>query len=334
MTDPSSETPETASTDTQDVTSESSAETQDQGVGSLIDAVNTALGEAKPEATPASTEPDSKEPVPKPEEGDELSDEEKRQLSVSAQRRFRELVDARRTVEAERDTIRQEVDTLKPKAERMDHLLGYMRTNNVAPEHLDNALGLTALINKGDYDKALPILENLISQVRSAAGEVLPEDLQQRVRLGYITEADAKELHKARSTAKRTTERAEQDRQRAEQERAQAELSTMVNTAASAADDWHREQVASDPDWNLKRDLVTQRMELELHRLGREGYPRNRESVRKLLDTVKAEVEQGLKRFRPAPKPIAPPPTGGSASPRSAAMPKSALEAVNIALGE
>ena len=315
-----------------DVTSEPSTEIVTQGVGSLDDAVNAALGDAKPEAAPASDEPDSKESVPGSTDGDELSEEEKRHYSERTQRRFHELVEARRSVEGERDQVRQELDTIKPKAERMDQLLGYMQVNAVKPEHLDNALGLTALINKGDYDKALPILEALIGQVRSAAGEVLPKDLSDQVERGLITEANAKELHKARLTVQRTNEREQQS----QQERQQREMHATVDTAASTADAWHKEQATSDPDWNLKRDLITQRVENELGKRLREqgpaGYPRTTQDVRAMLDLAKKDVEQALSRFRPAPKAINPPATGGSASPRSKAKPASLMDAVNAAL--
>lgn len=330
MTDPSSEVP-SEPTD-QDVISDPSAETT--GVSSLEDAVNAALGETS-EESPTSAEPGSTEPAPdKPEEEAEVSDEELKQYSKGAQRRIRELVDARRNVEGEKATLQTEIEAIKPKAERMDQLLGYMRANSVAPEHLDNALGMTALINSGQYDKALPILENLLQQVRSAAGEVLPEDLQKRVNLGYISEQDAKELHKSKLSGQRTEERAKQDRERIEQERHQRETQTLVNTAVTTAEAWHKEQVASDPDWNLKRDLVTQRMELELLRLGPQGYPRNPEAVRKLLGDAKAAVEQEIRRFKPAPRAINPSPTGNSASSRSKAKPASLMDAVNMALAD
>lgn len=330
MADPSSEA-HVEPTD-QDVNSESSTETEVQGVGSIHDAVNAALGEGKPEATPAS-EPGSKEPDPSKSEAEpELSEEEIQTYSQKTQRRIRELLEARRTAEGEVAPLRQELETIKPKAERMDQITEYMTRNNVKPEHLDNALGLTAIINRGEYDKALPMLEALLSQVKAAAGEVLPAHLQQRVDLGYITEADAKALHKAQTSEQRTREHSEQERARSEQERHERETQIVVDRAVNTAEAWNKEQVASDPDWNLKRDLVTERMELELRRLGPQGYPRTQEAVRTLLEKIKTDVEAGIKRFRPAPKAIVPSPTGGNASPRSTAKPASLMDAVNQAL--
>jgi hypothetical protein len=335
MTDSSSDTTEVVIENTADVTSEPSTEKQDEGVVSLDAMVKTALGEQ--EAAPASDEPDSKESASDTSEGDEISDEEKKHFSERAQRRFRELVEQRRSVEGERNQVRQELEAIKPKADRMDQLLGYMTANKVEPEHLDNALGLTALINGGKYEQALPVLENLVEQVRKAAGLVLPPDLQQQVGLGYITEAHAKELHKAKLTVQRTEQQTVRERERAMQERQQREVQGVVTQAASTADTWSKEQATSDPDWNLKRDLVTERVEnligKRVREQGQAGYPRTQKDVRDLLDTAKKDVEQTIKRFRPAPKPIDPPVTGNNASPRSKAAPASLLEAVNAALG-
>ena len=100
MTDSSSDAVEAAVDNALDVAWESSPETKDQGVVSLDAMVNTALGEQ--EAAPASEEPDSKESASDTSEGDEISDEEKRHFSERAQRRFRELVEQRRSVEGER----------------------------------------------------------------------------------------------------------------------------------------------------------------------------------------------------------------------------------------
>lgn len=316
-----------------DETSVPSTENADAG-GKLIDVVNAALGET--EASPApDKEPDSKESDSETTSGnDELSPEEKSQFSERAQRRFRELVEQRRSVEGEREQIRQELDVLKPKAERMDQLLGYMQTNNVAPEHLDNALQITAMINGGQFERVLPMLENLVNQVRAQAGDVLPKELQDQVRLGYITESHAKTLHKEKLRADRLEQQTRAQAERGEQERFQRETQAVVHRAATAADTWNKEQAASDPDWNLKREAVAEQIELELHRRGVQRYPRTDKEVRELCDTAKANVEKQVSRFKPAPKPIAPSPNGGSASPRSNKAPTSIMDVVDMALAK
>lgn len=316
-----------------DVTSESSTETQ--GVKSTLDAINVALKGS--EAAPASNEQGSKESGSQTDVSDELSEEEKQSLSERAQHRFRELVDARKTVEAERDGVRQELEAVKPKAERFDQLTGFMRENRVTVDHLNNALQLTALVNTGQYDRALPVLRSLLQQVENAAGEVLPPDLQERVRLGYITEADAKAMHKAQTGERRVRDEAER-RQRESTEQAQAnEFRTMSDNAARSADTWAQEQATSDPDWNLKRDLVMTMMEAELGRRLREqglkGFPANDKAVREFLTELKGKVDAQVGRFRPKPQAIAHA-TGGHPSPRSAAKPTSIMDAVNAGLSQ
>lgn len=320
-----------ADTSTQDVNAAAPSDAGEiEAQGSINDAVNAALKE--PEAAPASDGQDPKDPDSESTEADEISADEIKQLSEKAQHRFHELVKLRKTAEGEAAQVRQELDEIKPKAERMDQLTGYMREHNIPPEHLNNALGLTAMINKGDYSSALPVLENLLAQVRNAAGEVLPPDLREQVNLGYITEVHAKELHKARLGERRATDQVRETREKAEAERRQREADATVRTAVTTADAWSKEQVQSDPDWNLKRDRVTEKMELELRRLGPEGYPRTDKAVRELLGKIKQDVETELKRYRPTPRPVDPSPTGGSVSPRSQAKPNSIMDAVNGAL--
>lgn len=315
---------------------ESSAADATTGVDSYRAAVDAALGES--EAPPASEPdplkgPDSKDPTgapPQPNPG-EIPEEELQKYSKGAQRRIRELVETTKSVKGEFEQVQRDLTELKPKAERMDELSGFMREHAIQPEHLNNALGLTAMINKGDYQSALPVLEALLNQVRSAAGEVLPPDLKSQVDLGYITEKHAKELHKAKLAEKRATDAVQKTQERETTERAQRELNVLVGTVTKAADAWSQEQATSDPDWNQKRDLVTDAMELELRKLGPEGYPRTEKAVRDLLVKVKQAVDGRTARFRPTPKAIDNV-TGRSPSPRSSAAPASYLDAVNVGL--
>lgn len=328
-----------ASTDvnTQDVNAvDSSATETNQGVGSMLDAVKAAI--ADPEATPASEQgskepasPTSPEDAKKPDEA-ELSDEELQKYSKGAQHRIRELNEKSKAARAEVEQFRTELDTVKPKAERLDQLTGYMQEHRITPDHLNNALGITAMINRGEYDKALPVLENLLQQVKGAMGEVLPAELKQRVDLGYMTEADAKRLHKAELARHRTEQQAQTEREQREAQQAQRDLDSLVTKVATAADAWNAEQATSDPDWNLKSALVAERMETELYRRGPQGYPRTEKDVRALLTDAKKHVEAQVGRFRPAPKPIDTQINGRSPSPRSAAAPTSMLDAVKAGL--
>lgn len=324
-----------AEADTQDVSIAESSDAS-EGAGSLVDAVSAAL--KGPEATPASDEPGSEEPVSDSTEEDDLSPEEVSKLSERTQRRFRELVEQRRNAEGQAVEVQQELDALKPKAARMDELTGYMQTHAITSQHLNNALGLVATINRGDFDTALPILENLVEQVRRQAGDVLPADLLQQVNTGYLTEAHAKELHKSRLREARTRETAARDRERHDNERRQQETQTAVQHVVQTADTWSKEQATKDPDWNLKRDRVTEKVELaigrQLREKGPEGFPRTGEAVRAMLDQIKKDVEAEFRKFRPSPTPIDPSPTGGSASPRSKAKPASLMDAVNGALAD
>lgn len=327
-------TSESSAETSSDVTSAPSTDTVDNGVTSYLGAIDQALGE-KTEESPASKEADSKESVSeveKPKDPFEMSEAEKRQLTASQQHRIRELAEVTRNAKAEVETVRQEVESLKPKAERMDELSNYMQQHDISTEHLNNALGLTAMINAGKLDQAIPVLKALLQECELRAGDVLPEELRTRVQYGYISEQDAKRMHKAETARAAEFARMQQTEQRRQQQEQSNAVQQLVNSVARTADAWTSEQQTSDPDWNLKRDIINEQVELILRRNGPDGYPRTEKATRELLNKVKQDVEQRIGKFRPAVKAINPPVTGSAASHRSAAKPGSYLDAIEIGL--
>lgn len=307
------------------------------GVNSYEAAFDAAL--AGTEASPAAKEPGSKEPDPVPNPDappapspDELTDEEKKGLSERAQQRFRDLANSKKESVAEVNTLKERMAELEPKVQQYEQLQGYMQTNAISEAHLNNALTLTAMLNGGRFADALPILEGLVQQTRQLVGDILPPELQTQVDLGYITEAHAKELNKARKGQENLQSRVEKDQQRQAADRAQRESEAIVATSVKAADAWHAEQVLRDPDWNQKSSLVSQQMELALLKGGPDKFPKSEKEVRDLLDGILKTVDAQVGKFRPAPKPITPDATGGSSSARSAPKPASYEEALEAAL--
>jgi hypothetical protein len=328
----------------QDVNSADSSDA-DAGVKEgFVEAIEAAL---KPEESPSSSEngetvsdqktgEDEKAPS-EDEDGDKPTDPDEDELknyTENAQNRIRELIDRRKGVEAERDTLQTELDQVKPNAERMDRIDQYMAENRITGEHFNNVMTITALINRGEYDKALQIVKPIYDQLQNVSGEVLPAELQQDVDLGYITEDHARELHKSRTQNQNTqarTERDAADRQKREHEN---QIRDQVDMMAKEGDAWAAERKTTDPDWSMKQESVHNEIELEIGRAAREGrIPKTREEVRKLLDGALANVEKRLKAFQPRTKPtdIV---TGDPASPASRAKPGSYMDAVDQALGD
>lgn len=223
-----------------------------------------------------------------------------------------------------------EVERLKPDAELAQKIMGYLDTNGIEPEELDNTLALTALIKRGEIEKAIKVIEPIYRSLLDRNGDILPADLQEKVRLGHMTKATAVELHKARTTAKNAAERERQTTAKTVAEKQQTEHNTRVRTAASATSTWEQAKAAADPDWHLKQDAVAAEVELELRRLGPEGYPRTAKEAVDLSEKALKTVEERLKKFAPKPQTRQMP--TGLTSPRAKTQPKSLMEAIDAAL--
>jgi hypothetical protein len=341
MSDPSAEGALSGAVDTaldENAAASSTAETE--GVKTIQDAVNDALSET--EKSPASVELGKDTSAKKPEEGadadkpaDEPTEDELKQYPQKTQTRIRELVSRSKTAEALVAERTQEVEKLRPQAEQMDQLVGYMRQNQIKPEDLNSSMQITALINTGKYEEALASLSPIINQLFSLTGRTLPPELQQEVETGYITPERAKELHRAKIAATQASERekAAAERQAAASQKAEADQTiAMYGTAATA---WENSKKTSDPDWSMKQPLVQDMVEAEMLRIYQSDpskLPRDAKGVNAMLDGILAKVEKTIAPFRPAVKAITPV-NGRPVSAGTTSKPGNLMEAVDQALG-
>jgi hypothetical protein len=187
----------------------------------------------------------------------------------------------------------------------------------------DLRLGVDVMtaIKSGDPAKALAMLKPLVESLETAAGEVLPPFLQQAVDEGQIVPELAQQLAKQLAGG----QTAEQRLQAQEQQRAQAETQRFQSQMLGTADSWEKQKAASDPEFSARLDLVK---EVVQARVG-SNPPTTAADLLKMLNDADAFVRGKFPKVpRPA-TPAAPSPTRtGVTSPR----PKSALEAVNLAL--
>ncbi len=312
----------------QDVVADSSSA---EGVeNTYLEAINKVFDKEGAEESPASEKGEGK-PSPKPkdvkaEDADPSEDELKR-YPPNSQKRIRQLLSQRDEIKGR---FEAETSALKPKAEHLDRITGYMQAHNIEPQEFDNTLEITRMFKAGQFEELLPILTPIYLEVAKRAGKVLPSDLREEVRLGHMPEARARELHEARTRSENLTARQEQERERNEQRDRQQRVGQIVHTAATTADEWAKAKGASDPDWSLKQEDVAAEVERIVLKDPRR-YPKSREQVVALSEEALKTVEGRIKRFAPRPTerrvPRSQPP-----SPRSQAAPKSYMEAVDMAL--
>ncbi len=210
-----------------------------------------------------------------------------------------------------------------------------MEANRIEPQEFDNALEITRILKSGDWSKALEVLRPIYLEVADKAGKILPVDLQERIRLGHINEADARQLHESRTRAKNLETQTAEERQRNTKQSAEQEANRMVTNSVTAADNWAKAKASTDPDWHMKQDLVAEQVELEMTRRNNardpDWFPKTAEEVVKRSEEALKVVEKRLKQIAPKPqaRTFA---RGEPASPRSAAAPKTLLDAVKIGL--
>lgn len=310
-----------------------SAAKEDQGEKSLLDSVTEALGTQSQEQTPGS-ERDPVDPAApqsqaegeaqaKPTADDvlgDLSEDELKRYGPKTQRRMRQLL-------SERADARKTVDALKPKADSFDRIAQFAKDNRLSNDDIGVGLELCALIRNKPFE-AFEKLTPVYRKLAEVTGAVLPDDLAEKVKLGYISSDDAKELARVRSKASLLETEQKESSEAAEADRRQRAAETHAAECRKTANDWEAARKGSDPDWPMKQELIGQRIKLAIYE---KGYPPTQEGVVQLLDGILKEVNKQFATFKPQPKSVRP--VTSTASSRATAEPKSALEAAELALG-
>lgn len=230
----------------------------------LLDAINKAVPEAKPEdAKPEPTEaekaaalkPGEKAPVTAPAEDLTKMPEG---LNAKAQERFQKLANANKEVAAERDKLKTDYEQITAQVKPFHEAL---QTNGVTREQFDQATAVIGLMNKGDLQGALAVLDEQRRMISLAMGKPLPgvdalagfADLRQAVDQLEITEERALEIARARSAdAARSThaQRQQQQRDQETQTRQQKETEQAeVQKGLTAVDEFTKRMQESDLDF-------------------------------------------------------------------------------------
>lgn len=190
-------------------------------------------------------------------EAPELSKEEMGQLNVKTARRMRYLTDSLAST-------RTELNATVPEAKEYRKLKGFLAENGVSGQDANKAIQLAAAIIN-DPESALAEIEPIVQALREKTGAVLPADLAEQVKNGYITEAVAKETAVLRARTKFREERDE----RATKEAEAAAATTATKTTSSimeAVTGWERSWAANDADYPKLCDDVDDAINGELRR--------------------------------------------------------------------
>lgn len=300
------------------------------GGASLLDSVSEALKGSEQETSPASETDAVDKAAPTDAAAEkaaedplgEITDQELSRYGPKTQRRIKDLL-------AQRAEVNKQLEAVRPKAESYEKIDQFISENGLTNDDVAVVFDLAALIKK-EPAKAYDRLQSLVANLGKAIGHELPPDLQERVRLGYLSEEDARELSKAKARNALTEQQIQERDAKAKEDSERRRIEGHVTSCRDTANKWEASRKSTDPDWNEKQQRIGELIELEVYR---KGYPQTQEGVVKMLDGFLDQVNKEFSRFKPRPKEVRPL-NSGSASSRATAEPKTLMEAVEQALAQ
>ncbi len=289
-------------------TSSADSETEED----LLSVVQSAMEIEEPEEA----ESQSEEEVEGEDDGDAESlaasddaDEDVSDKSPVPYKRFQEVI--------------AEKNEFKHGADQFNKITDYLSHNNINADEASTGLQIMALM-KNDPAKALEALTPFVNTLRELTGEVLPDDIRNKVDDGFMDEDAGRELSKARAEA--DNQKRINDRVVAQQTTLQSQQHT--NHLAQTVTAWEDNVRQNDPDYDLKQDEIDDRVRVLVSERGR---PNTEEDAISMANEAYESVNQRF-RARMGTKRAIRTASGGKLGGTPVAEPKSLLEAVQNAV--
>jgi len=319
-----------------DAPSPGAEEKDDKQPKDMVSAVRAALEKGKEPSSSSSDSEDGAEPKkaesePEKKEGEEedlgeLTEDELNSYKPKTQRRMRQLL-------SKNEELTEQVAQSGPIVEQFQGIKSFCEKANLSSKDVNTGFELMNLM-RNDPQQAFKQLTPIYDTLRQMVGEVLPDDLQQQVSEGRITEDHAKELSRLRSSQTLTAQQSQQQEANTAEDDRRKSVETLRTNCATAVSKWEAEWKASDPDYRVKQARVMSEIKLALYEAKSTGnLPTTQEEAVKLANTAKKTVEEELKRIMP-PKASVTPITKVRSATDSTSAPKNMLEAVKQAVGQ
>jgi hypothetical protein len=148
-----------------------------------------------------------------------------------------------------------ERDALKPKAEQFEKITKFMQDSGLSSQEMADGMQVMAMM-KTDPQEAYKALQAYVNQLAPLVGEVLPEDIKQKVEDGFIDADTAKDYARLKAQQDYNLQRQAEATQRNEANQSAANQRAMHDAVAQ----WESTEKAKDPDWSVKYDMVMDRV--------------------------------------------------------------------------
>jgi hypothetical protein len=280
-----------------------------QSVSAQADEQSTDAGD-----TDSPTEEQGQDTVTEQADGEQPEDFSK--LPFNKHPRFRELV-------KEKNSYKTQVAEYEADAKQYREIQGFMQANGLTAEEVAQSLETLAKMKTGDPAKAYELMQERLEAMAVAAGKKLPAELEEKVEQGYIDRETAQELHQRQAEAERKAEMASTQLERQSQQDQQAQVHAMASAVAA----WEQSTKATDPDFDLKAELVKDRVRAHV---AQHGMPKTTDAALKMSKDAYDAVTQTLLRVRGDKTPMRTA-VGGKTNGSAAPEPKSLLDVVRRA---
>ena len=226
------------------------------------------------------------------------------------------------------DVIREK-NSYRDDAQRYRNVQQFIDQNGLSGQEVADGLTMMALA-KTDPQKAWESLKPFVQSVLVAAGEVLPEDLAQRVQKKELTRDAALEVSRLRAANKARDFREQYQTQRGDQQRQIDHSHSLINTAQT----WLDDRRLKDPNFAAKETRLHEKIAF-LH--ATEGRPTDPAGVKAQLKraydavnsdfapaaavrTAPARQQQQKRAIRPV--------SGGSVASTPPAKPRNTMDVI------
>lgn len=249
----------------------------------------------------------SKDAKPK-EKDDESGDPTEDELKLwkpKTRKRFENL-------QAKYRDVSERLELAEVDAGHYRKFVDFLDRNGLDQDEANRLFSIGALM-KNDPVRALEAITPYYNQLLEVTGQILPPDLVQQVKQGYMTKAAALEVSRARAQGRLQPALAQDQRERQQRQEIRQQGQNAIQMQSAIAS-WEQKWSKSDPDYASLKDRVLDRLELMLARAAREQkLPKTVEQAVALAEKARKDVETEFRQTRPR-KPVSTVEGGGSSS--------------------
>lgn len=264
------------------------------------------------------------------QDDEEMSEEELNALKHKTRKRIEQLQGRYRDARTENEELKGKLEAAETDAGYYRQYTQFLESNGINQEEANQLFNIGAMM-KNDPVRALEALTPYYNQLLQITGNVLPNDLQDQVKQGYITEDHALALSRERAINRNNQvhRQIQEQRQQEQISRRQQQVNSDIQAALAGLD----QRWKADPNYNAISARVQERVKLMWYEAASTGrMPGTVQEAVQMVEQAKRTVEEEFRSFAPKRKPVSAPVDNGNV-PNSKPEPKSTLDVINRLTG-